>query len=90
MMVWPTTSKKEEDKAREFRSVYLRNQATNLETLGAVASACGIRLNGLEEKARPPNLRGYHEVYNGKKNIYYCLATASAVSRTPFCMNSRR
>ena len=61
----------EEDKAREFRAVYLRNRQINFKTLKDVASACGIRLNGLEEKGLPANLRGYHEVYDGNKNIYY-------------------
>ena len=61
----------EDDKAEEFRAFYLPNRQANLNVLKEVAAACGIRLNGLEEKGLPPNLRGYHDVYNGSKNIYY-------------------
>ena len=61
----------EDDKAGEFRAFYLPGRQINLKTLKSVASACGIRLNGLEEKGLPANLRGYHDVYNGNKNIYY-------------------
>ena len=61
----------EDDKAEEFRSIYLHNLRPNLRTLKAVASACGINLNSLEAERLPQNLRGYHEVFNGKRNIYY-------------------
>jgi len=61
----------EEQMADEFRSVYLRNLPINLKTLRAVASACGIKLNSLDVEKLSRNLRGYHEVYNGRRNIYY-------------------
>ena len=61
----------EEQKADEFRSVYLRNLPINLRTLKAVASACGVNLNGLEWDKMPDTMRGYHEVYDGRRNIYY-------------------
>lgn len=61
----------EDDKAEEFRKIYLRNLSPNLQALRAVASTCGVRLNSIDSKKLPQNLRGYHEVYGGKRNIYY-------------------
>jgi len=61
----------EEDKAEEFRKVYLRNLPLNLKTLKAAASSCGINVDSLEDEKLPRNLRGYHEVFNGTRNIYY-------------------
>jgi len=61
----------EEDKADEFRRIYLRNMPSNLKVLRAIATACGIHLNGLEEKVFPENVRGYHDVFEGKRSIYY-------------------
>jgi len=61
----------EEEKAGEFRAVYLRRLKPDLRALRAVAAACGINLNGLEGKVLPQNLRGFHEVYDGRRNIYY-------------------
>ncbi|MEN8615481.1 ImmA/IrrE family metallo-endopeptidase [Dehalogenimonas sp. THU2] len=40
-----------------------------MRTLRAVASCCGINLNGTDKM--PHNLRGYHEVFDSKKNIYF-------------------
>jgi len=61
----------EEEKAEEFRNIYLRNLPLNLKTLKAVAHACGINLNTLEGNKLPQDLRGYHEVFNGQRNIYF-------------------
>jgi len=61
----------EDDKAQAFREVYLRGLPPNLRALRAVASVCGISLTGLEGPTLPENLRGYHEVFNGRKSIYY-------------------
>ena len=61
----------EEQKAEEFRKVYFKDTPLNLHTLQIVASACGIRTNGVESKKMPPKLRGYHEVIGDHKNIYY-------------------
>ena len=61
----------EDEKAEEFRKIYLRNLAPNLRSLRAVVSACGVKLNSLESERLPQNLRGYHEVFGGKRNIYY-------------------
>jgi hypothetical protein len=61
----------EEDKALEFRRVYLRNMPTDVKTLKAVAAACGIRVNGVEGKQLPQNIRGYHDVFDDERNIYY-------------------
>ena len=61
----------EEQKADEFRRVYLNKLPPDLTTLRAVASACGIELNGVDEGRMPRNLRGYHDVYGSRRNIYY-------------------
>jgi hypothetical protein len=61
----------EEQKAEEFRRVYLKNVPLNLNTLQVVASVCGIGTNGVENRKMPPSLRGYHEVVGDRKNIYY-------------------
>ena len=61
----------EDEKAEEFRKTYLRNLPPNLRALRAVASACGVKLNGLDPEKLPHNLRGYHEVFGNKRNIYY-------------------
>ena len=61
----------EDDKAEEFRKIYLRNLPPRLQTLRAVASACGVKLNSLDSEKLPQNLRGYHEVFGSKRNIYY-------------------
>ena len=61
----------EEQKAEEFRKIYLKNFPLNLSTLQMVASVCGIRTNGVENQKMPPALRGYHEVIGNHKNIYY-------------------
>jgi len=65
------SSASEDEKADEFRNVYLHKLPLNLKTLRAVAAACGIGLNSLDGETLPQNLRGYHDVFGGKKNIYY-------------------
>lgn len=59
----------EEQLAEDFRTVYLKSLPLNLSTLRAAAASCGIRLSELERM--PQNVRGYHEVYGDKKNIYF-------------------
>ena len=44
----------EEQKADDFRAVYLKGLPFNLKTLKAVAASCGIKLSGLEKM--PENL----------------------------------
>lgn len=61
----------EDEKAEEFREVYLHNLSPNLKTLRAVASSCGINLDSLEGEEMPKSMRGYHEVFDGRRNIYY-------------------
>lgn len=73
----------EEEKAEEFREVYLRNLPLNLRTLSAVASACGTNLGGLGVEKMPANMRGYHDVFNGRRNIYYKKGdSASGIENT--------
>jgi len=59
----------EEQLAAEFRAVYLKGYPLDLRTLRAVSASCGIKLNGLEKM--PANMRGFHEVYGDRKNIYF-------------------
>jgi Zn-dependent peptidase ImmA (M78 family) len=61
----------EDEKAKEFRNVYLRNLPPNLRALRAVASACGIHVNRVDGKKLPGNMRGYHDVFDDNRNIYY-------------------
>jgi hypothetical protein len=61
----------EDDKAQEFRNVYLHNLPLDLRTLKAIASACGVHVNGVDSKKLPQNIRGYHDVFDDKRNIYY-------------------
>ena len=61
----------EEEKAQEFRKIYLRDLPLDIRTLRAIASACGIYINGVDSKKLPQNIRGYHDVFEDKRNIYY-------------------
>ena len=61
----------EDDKAEDFRNIYLRNLSPNLRTIKAVASACGICLNSIDGKILPRTMRGYHDVFDGERKIYY-------------------
>lgn len=61
----------EEEKAEEFRKVYLRNLSLNVTTIMAAARACGINLVAMSASEMPRNMRGYHEMIDGRKTIYY-------------------
>jgi hypothetical protein len=61
----------EEQKAEEFREVYLKDWPLNLKTLRAVALSCGVKVDSVESKKMPQNLRGFHEIYNDTRNLYY-------------------
>lgn len=61
----------EERKAEEFCSIYLNKLPPTLKILRSVAEACGIKVNALPKGAMPQNLRGYHDIYEGRRNIYY-------------------
>jgi len=61
----------EEDKAREFRKLYLHNFPLDLKTLRAIALVCGIDVSGVDGKKLPQNIRGYHVVFGDRRNIYY-------------------
>jgi len=43
----------------------------DIRTLRAIASACGVHINGVDSKNLPQNIRGYHDVFDDKRNIYY-------------------
>ena len=77
----------EEEKAEEFRKVYLRDLPLNVTTIKAAASACGINLVGMSKM--PRNVRGYNEmlidgkVVDSRKTIYYREDdTASGIENT--------
>jgi len=67
----------EEDKAEEFRKVYLRNLPLSVTTIMAAARACGINLVAMSASKMPRNMRGYHEMIidgmtiDSTKTIYY-------------------
>jgi len=58
----------EEQKADEFRSIFLQDLPVNATTVRAVALACGANTWA---RRMPKNLRGYHEVIDGRMSIYY-------------------
>ena len=51
--------------------MYLHNLPLDLRTIKAIASACGIHVNGVDSQKLPQNIRGYHDVFNDNRNIYY-------------------
>jgi len=61
----------EDDKAEAFRYVYLRTLPPNLRTLKAIVSACDIHLKSIDGKKLPRTMRGYHDVFDDNRNIYY-------------------
>jgi hypothetical protein len=61
----------EDEKAEAFRYVYLRTLPPNLRTLKAIASACDIHLKSIDGKKLPRTMRGYHDVFDDNRNIYY-------------------
>lgn len=58
----------EEQKADEFRSIFLQDLPVNATTVRAVALACGANTWA---RRMPKNLRGYHEMVDGRMSIYY-------------------
>lgn len=74
----------EEEKAEEFRKVYLRDLPLNVTTIMAAARACGINLVSMSASKMPRNMRGYHEmIIDGRKTIYYREDdTASGIENT--------
>ena len=59
----------EEEKAEEFRKTYLRDLPLNVTTIKAAARACGINLVAMSKM--PRTMRGYNDMINGRKTIYY-------------------
>ena len=73
----------EEDKAEEFRSVYLNDRPPNLRMLKVVAATCGVHVNGIDGKRLPGNIRGYYDAFEDKRNIYYRRGdTVSGIENT--------
>ena len=59
----------EEQKADEFRKMYVMESPVTMRDIRAVAACCNINVDTLD--SMPSNLRGYHDVYDGNKTIYY-------------------
>jgi hypothetical protein len=59
----------EEQKADEFRKMYVMGSPVKMKDIRAVAVCCNIKVDTLE--GMPPNLRGYHDVYDENSTIYY-------------------
>lgn len=59
----------EEQKADEFRKMYVMDSPVKMKDIRAVALCCNIKLDMLD--SMPPNLRGFHEVYGQSRNVYY-------------------
>lgn len=73
----------EDEKAQEFRNIYLRDLPLDIRTLKAIVSACGIHVNGVDSKKLPQNIRGYHDVFEENRNIYYKMGdTISGIENT--------
>lgn len=61
----------EDLKAEEFREFFLRDLPVNVRSLRNMACACGFHTEALESDKIPAKLRGYHEMINGKKSVYF-------------------
>jgi len=59
----------EEQKADEFRKMYAMESPVNLKDIRAVALCCNIKVDALDKL--PRSLRGFHEVYDENRTIYY-------------------
>ena len=59
----------EEQKADEFRKMYVMKSPVKMKDIRAVAVCCNINVDALD--SMPSNLRGYHDVYNENRTIYY-------------------
>ena len=59
----------EEQKADEFRKMYVMKSPVKIKDIRAVAACCNINVDTSD--SMPSNLRGYHDVYNENKTIYY-------------------
>ena len=67
----PPDTLSEEEKAEEFRKVYLNSLPLDVTTIMAAARASGINMVGMNASQMPRNMRGYHEMIDGRKTIYY-------------------
>jgi len=59
----------EEQKADEFRKMYVMESPVKMKDIRAVALCCNINVDTLD--SMPSTLRGFHEVYGESRNIYY-------------------
>jgi hypothetical protein len=61
----------EDDKASEFRNIFLQNMPLDIRSLRTIASACGIKVSGIDKDRFPKSIRGFHDVFENRRNIYY-------------------
>jgi hypothetical protein len=59
----------EDQKANEFRKMYVMESPVKMKDIMAAAVCCNIKVDRLE--GMPPHLRGYHDVYDKNRTIYY-------------------
>ena len=73
----------EEEKAEEFCRMYLGDIAPNLTVLECVTTLRGISLHTVDGTRLPRNMRGYHDVFEGRRSIYYRKGdTVSGIENT--------
>ena len=61
----------EEEKAEEFRRMYFGGLTPSLRVMKYLAALCGISLYAVDGTRLPGNMRGYHDVFEGRRSIYY-------------------
>ena len=61
----------EDLKAEEFRAFFLKDLPVNVRSLRVMACVCGLKTEAVESDKMPAKLRGYHEMINDKKTVYY-------------------
>lgn len=61
----------EDLKADEFRQFFIKDLPVNVRSLRLVACVCGFKTEAIESDKMPAKLRGYHEMIDNKKTVYY-------------------
>jgi hypothetical protein len=61
----------EDLKADEFREFFIKDLPVNVRSLRLVACVCGFNTEAIESDKMPAKLRGYHEMIDNKKTVYY-------------------
>jgi hypothetical protein len=61
----------EEDRAGEFRKAFGLEPPITVEQIRDVAISCGIEVGSMSGRKMPGKVRGFHQVYDRSKAIYY-------------------